>query len=922
MPACLSPAAETTTPLRPDLGELALRVRGPGHEGRIIHVRSPKCTVGSAPGCTLRLREAQVAPLSCWIVRGSQGMVVRRLSGPALLNGRRVDEAALRTGDRLRVGMVELEVVEGPRDEFPPSAAAGAGGPEPGTPASLGELEQALERIRQLESESRQGWQSSIVAAERADQLRDALTAANEQLGEAERELAAQEARLAACTAELSACHTELEAARHARECVTAEWEQSRQELKRVVAARADLEAVVQTLQTQLGGAVAERDALRTELQSLRQHLDSLQPERQRLAEAERNAQQRLDEQSARWQQERAEMARRLELAHEEITALRAGAASQNGVMTIQMDQLQRAADDAGHKRELLAVRVAQLEQQLAERNQEVERLSAAAQQQGDLEQQAQQLANQTADLAAQRGQLEDQAAALARQHETVAELQQTLEREREQHRAAAEALREEHAHCEEQASLVQQQLEAAAARLSEVERLREQVLAEQAALALRSEGLDQREQELLQQQQALAAAQAAASAESVPASSAPPLDDPLAARREELEQQIVAWEARQGELDQRQCELESRLAQLEQRAAELLAWEEALEQQAAALQALPAQVSQPAAAPSLSGSEGGRVPPDGAAAGPAAAAPAVEPLGEAVSPANVTARWQSPEELEQSAARDAGPAASGPASEVDDPSLSQVSDVLGRLMKAGVWRGEQDQHQVPASDAHAGPHEGEVREPGANAGPDGQDVPSEATVPSGTTPAEPHADQTAGNSGGEDESIEAYMDRLLKRVRGESTTNSGGWKQVAPDSPPAEPEAHTPAKTAPPPKVTDTVSPEEYVPRRAAPELTSDLSAMRDLANSAARTAIDRHIRKHTAKQATARVVAACLVVAVSLVLGYVAWRGHSLPAGLGAAIGIGVGIFWMIAALRRVLVVMRLNRPEDEPAATEPNA
>src|SRR5262245_53369681 len=109
MSVCVPTTRSTLLPA--DCGELALRVRGQEHDGRLIRIRSAKCTIGSAKGCTLRLVAAGVAPLHCWVLRGAEGTIVRRLHGPATLNGAAVVESALVPGDRLRLGSVELEVV-------------------------------------------------------------------------------------------------------------------------------------------------------------------------------------------------------------------------------------------------------------------------------------------------------------------------------------------------------------------------------------------------------------------------------------------------------------------------------------------------------------------------------------------------------------------------------------------------------------------------------------------------------------------------------------------------------------------------------------------------------------------------------------------------------------------------------------------
>ena len=117
--------------------------------------------------------------------------VVRRLQGPVTLNGGQFEEAAAKNGDRLRIGGVELEVVDcsqpfqqpAPRCFQPPP-------PNVDTTELEAKLAEAMATIRRLEGESRQGFQSSIVAADRADQLRSAA-AAHAQLEDTCRDLTA-----------------------------------------------------------------------------------------------------------------------------------------------------------------------------------------------------------------------------------------------------------------------------------------------------------------------------------------------------------------------------------------------------------------------------------------------------------------------------------------------------------------------------------------------------------------------------------------------------------------------------------------------------------------------------------------------------------------------------------------------------------
>ncbi|MHB0955051.1 MAG: FHA domain-containing protein [Pirellulaceae bacterium] len=103
-------------------GSLALRVHGTEHDGRVLHIYSPKCLIGSDPSCTLRLRAATVRPFHCLILRGTDGTFIRRWSPDTCLNGARFDDARLCPGDRISIGAIELEVLPPPpqADVAPP----------------------------------------------------------------------------------------------------------------------------------------------------------------------------------------------------------------------------------------------------------------------------------------------------------------------------------------------------------------------------------------------------------------------------------------------------------------------------------------------------------------------------------------------------------------------------------------------------------------------------------------------------------------------------------------------------------------------------------------------------------------------------------------------------------------------------------
>ena len=76
----------------------------------------------------------------------------------------------------------------------------------------------------------------------------------------------------------------------------------------------------------------------------------------------------------------------------------------------------------------------------------------------------------------------------------------------------------------------------------------------------------------------------------------------------------------------------------------------------------------------------------------------------------------------------------------------------------------------------------------------------------------------------------------------------------------------------------------------------------MRELANTAARTAIDSHVRKRKGKQATGKLFGASATLVLSTVLGYWAWQLQSFDAGAGAGIGGVVGLYWCLSAVGRL--------------------
>ena len=103
----------SSTISKPDTidGELVLRICGSARDGQVVRLQSRKCTIGSGPRCTLRLRASGIQPLHCLIVRGAKSTIVRRWAADTRLNGRSFSTAPLVPGDRLGIGPIEFEVL-------------------------------------------------------------------------------------------------------------------------------------------------------------------------------------------------------------------------------------------------------------------------------------------------------------------------------------------------------------------------------------------------------------------------------------------------------------------------------------------------------------------------------------------------------------------------------------------------------------------------------------------------------------------------------------------------------------------------------------------------------------------------------------------------------------------------------------------
>jgi hypothetical protein len=180
---------------------------------------------------------------------------------------------------------------------------------------------------------------------------------------------------------------------------------------------------------------------------------------------------------------------------------------------------------------------------------------------------------------------------------------------------------------------------------------------------------------------------------------------------------------------------------------------------------------------------------------------------------------------------------------------------------------------------------------------------------------------------GDEDQSVEQYMANLLNRMRGGQPADPVVAAEPKRSRRKSDPACHVePPKTespkvdpeqcaAPSDRNTDSSQvidsrgvPVEMV-RRPQPPQTTDLAAMRELANTQAHIAIDLHGRKRLLNRALGSLAAAlaCFVGTV-LVLSLVS--SEQRPLQTGAMVGVVAGIYWMlggVAALQQMMAAPR---------------
>ena len=173
--------------------------------------------------------------------------------------------------------------------------------------------------------------------------------------------------------------------------------------------------------------------------------------------------------------------------------------------------------------------------------------------------------------------------------------------------------------------------------------------------------------------------------------------------------------------------------------------------------------------------------------------------------------------------------------------------------------------------------------------------------------PQEDSEQPLSGDTGSQDEdSIEAYMNQLLVRVR-------GGDNSIAASIEPARPAVESSWKNTG--EAGEGNEPVEFVARSQTREEDSDLSAMRDLANDTARSAIAAYDMKSDFDVASAKLIAAGAGV-ITAAWSTLSYESHPLLTFLGVGVGLGSAVMWICQSYdlkRRALVIAQASTPDE---------
>ncbi|MGI8982297.1 MAG: FHA domain-containing protein [Pirellulaceae bacterium] len=904
--------------------ELTFRIQGGEHHGRILRIVAAKCSIGSAPGCTLRLRRSDIEPLHCLILSGRNGTIIRRNSPRTYLNGGPFEDAVLHAGDMLRVGSIELEVVACPQAvsslrSQPIQEPAEAGYDKQEQQRLSTELAAMSEQLLHAREQLEQTRQSSAEQREQhtrsVNQLREQYEQRLEGFLSPQRveraESAAQLEKLQTEQAALDAQRQQLEGKLAALENDLIQQQQRLAEQQREgeesTAVRSRLEDSVSKLTEQLRRRAAELTvaqqrgaesggSLTVALADARSELVDLKMQRSQEETARIAFRKRMEEQFADLTARLVE--REKELAHrdDELTELRQRAAHfsasdqvikqleeslANSALALQAERETRQQERRSlecQRSELEAVRC-ELESQapLAQKVAENAALELAAQQYGEQIERWQSEAHKWQLQAAEfAGQLGEGKLLCAKLETELTELKGAV------HAADAEAMQQRNLE-DLRAPLDVQQQELAQAR-ADLQEERSQVDRLLSESSSREEVLARFEAELQEREAAL---------EVVRCEQAARLEE----RSRLLESQVAQFEAEQTAFARQQAAIIKQMSSLEDRVHELTTASEFRASHS------PSGISR-LDAPSPRGE----------------LEPSRHPYLQAVpEPVNEFPRPAATHPPEPPAAEFVAEGA--PPEPAVEPSPAEVNSVVNRLAMAGLWKGDESDSEgraeapveapVPEKPKYTPPsfleRAAEMARQEELSGMADRTV-AEVRLPEEDTA--PQFTESISPAGSEDDvSIEQYMSRLLNRMRGGTSPSA-----ATPADREAQPECDTsPEEITPPPASENSPEPKEYVPRAPVLEQPERLSLMRELANSAAQSAIHTHARQHQKRDTRRKSLVALLSLIGATSLAIAACITGSLIALAGATVFISICCVMSMRAITGGLRQLRLAVPQE---------
>jgi hypothetical protein len=94
---------------------LRLRIRLPSGKKRTLSFKSPKGSIGGHPSCSIRIPTKGDTSVYCMLLRSHGTVVVRSWDNESTLNGRKFDIAKLKPGDKLRIAGCTISLLGGGR---------------------------------------------------------------------------------------------------------------------------------------------------------------------------------------------------------------------------------------------------------------------------------------------------------------------------------------------------------------------------------------------------------------------------------------------------------------------------------------------------------------------------------------------------------------------------------------------------------------------------------------------------------------------------------------------------------------------------------------------------------------------------------------------------------------------------------------